>query len=208
MIPAFTKRVLTGFVLIAILAITYFWLPAFILSMLLFSALGFILFVEWPRIGIAALTLWYPVLPFALLIILNHLTTYRFLIPLIFSLAMVFDAGSYIVGTLIGRHKIAPFISPRKTWEGLIGGITFSLLLICIPPLSILAEGNLLYVVLLVIFIDIFAFAGDLFISLLKRRACIKDCSHALPGHGGLLDRFDSILFVTLVIFALRKYLL
>ncbi len=202
------KRALTGAMLVAILAATYLWLPPFVLSLMLFGALGFVLFAEWPKVGIAALTLWYPITPFALLIILNHMPEYRFLVPLIFALAMVFDVGSYLVGTLVGRHKIAPIISPKKSWEGLIGGIAISLLLICIPPLSIIAARHPVYVVILIIFVDFFALAGDLFVSLLKRRAGIKDCSQALPGHGGLLDRFDSILFVTLVIFTIRKYLL
>lgn len=204
----FIERVLTGTVLVGFLASIYLLLPAYVLSVVLFAALGFILFVEWPRVGIAALTPWYPILPFALLIILNHLADYRFLVPLIFAMAMVFDVGSYLVGSLIGRHKIAPLISPKKTWEGFVGGIIFSLLLILLPPLSAIAEERPIITVLFVIFTDLFALAGDLFVSLLKRRAGIKDCSNTLPGHGGLLDRFDSILFVTIVIFTVRKYLL
>ncbi|MCL5436594.1 MAG: phosphatidate cytidylyltransferase [Candidatus Dependentiae bacterium] len=208
MIRNLLERSATGVAFVALLAATYFLLPPVVLSLLLFATLGFVLFVEWPKVGIAGLTPWYPVLPFALLIILNYLTEYRALVPLIFALAMTFDIGSYLAGTFVGRHKVAPFISPKKTWEGFIGGIAMSLLLLYLPPLSTIAAEEPLHAVLLVIFVDIIAFAGDLFVSLLKRRAGIKDCSGALPGHGGILDRFDSILFVTFVIFALRKYLI
>lgn len=204
----FVKRTITGALLLGVLAGSYYWLPAYVLSLLFFAILGFIFFVEWPQVGIAALTPWYPTVPFALLIILNHLADYRFLLPLIFAMAMIFDVGSYLVGSLIGRHKIAPLISPKKTWEGLIGGVIFSFLLIYIPPLSLVYEIHPIGVVILILVTDLFALAGDLFVSLLKRRAGVKDCSQILPGHGGLLDRFDSILFVAVLIFAVRKYLL
>lgn len=202
------QRIITGVCFAGALAAVYFFLPAIAFSLVLFMILGIILFAEWPKMGIMALTLWYPILPFALLIILNQLQDYHSLVLLIFALAMLFDVGGYVVGSLIGKYKLAPQISPKKTLEGVAGGLIFSLLLAFVPPLSLIGKSHPILVICLILVADFTALAGDLFVSLLKRRTCTKDCGTSLPGHGGLLDRFDSILFVTFVIFAIRKYLI
>ena len=100
------------------------------------------------------------------------------------------DTVAYLVGSLIGRHKVAPRISPGKSWEGSIAGFVASaavvgLLLGAGPAAAVVAIG-----------LGPVALAGDLFESWLKRRAQVKDSGALLPGHGGVLDRIDSLLFV------------
>lgn len=106
------------------------------------------------------------------------------------------DVLQFIFGKLFGRHLIAPNVSPNKTWEGLLGGVIFSSLLslamgIALTPLTwplLLALGGILAVI---------GFAGDLFYSFIKRRLSIKDFSTLIKGHGGILDRVDSLVFTT-----------
>ncbi|HSO69311.1 MAG TPA: phosphatidate cytidylyltransferase [Arachnia sp.] len=103
------------------------------------------------------------------------------------------DTGAYAVGSLIGRHKLAPHISPGKTWEGLAGGVAVT------TAVAVLASVFLLGApwwvgVPLGILVSLAATIGDLVESLLKRDAGIKDMSNFLPGHGGVMDRLDSML--------------
>ena len=114
---------------------------------------------------------------------------------LLFAIAIVVlaDVGGYMVGKLLGRHKLAPVISPGKTWEGLLGGLALQLLLvsgikICLP------EVELFNLFLLIIPVALFSVLGDLFESMLKRHRGIKDSGSLLPGHGGVLDRLDGIM--------------
>jgi len=123
------------------------------------------------------------------------------------------DVGAYVVGRLIGRHKLMPSVSPAKTVEGSLGGVALSVLMcfafvryLLVPfgqlglaPLGILVFGTA---------IAIAAQIGDLLESLLKREAGVKDSSNLLPGHGGFLDRVDSLLFVLPVAALLLNVLL
>jgi phosphatidate cytidylyltransferase len=151
----------------------------------------------------------YPVAPFILLILLNQNPLYRPLVYILFILVSTFDTGSYIAGKAYGTHPIAPHISPGKTWQGLIGGYvitTVVLYALCsilhAPPTS---WFNIIFISLL---LCLFSFAGDLFESFLKRRAGIKDSGNILPGHGGFLDRFDSLLCAVIFFYVARNYLL
>lgn len=106
----------------------------------------------------------------------------------------IYDAGAYFVGSAIGKHKLWPRISPKKSWEGLIGATLFTLIagavggpwLLGIPWWQGLALGALVAIA------DPF---GDFVVSLFKRQANIKDAGSLLPGHGGFLDRLDSLMF-------------
>ena len=105
------------------------------------------------------------------------------------------DTGAYAVGRLIGRHRMTPTLSPNKTWEGAAGGLMASVA-------AMLAVGALLELgvaawqhVVVAIVVAVVAQFGDLFESFLKRRADAKDSGSIMPGHGGLLDRIDSVLF-------------
>lgn len=115
--------------------------------------------------------------------------------------AWLADTGAYFVGTLLGKHKLCPEISPKKTVEGLIGGIISNALLMMLVGyiLSVLGNGLVVNYVLLAVLGVINAVLGtigDLTASLMKRQCGIKDFGKIMPGHGGALDRFDSMVFV------------
>lgn len=105
------------------------------------------------------------------------------------------DTGAYFAGRRFGKHKLAPAISPGKTWEGAIGGgvavVAYGFLMSSKLPVA-LAENSLL-LLLLLLAVTAISIIGDLFESLLKRQAGLKDSSTILPGHGGMLDRIDSL---------------
>lgn len=114
-----------------------------------------------------------------------------------FAVAIVWaaDSGAYFVGVRFGKRKLAPRISPGKSWEGFAGGlVTTMLLAVAVLPLFKLPWSSLPALLLLTVLTAVFSVAGDLFESLLKRHAGAKDSSHLIPGHGGLLDRLDSLL--------------
>ncbi len=106
------------------------------------------------------------------------------------------DTGAYAVGRAFGRHRMAPSISPGKTWEGAAGG--FAAGVCAVFALNALFDTGVRAATILPIAValPVLAMAGDLFESGLKRRMGVKDASGLLPGHGGFLDRLDSILFV------------
>lgn len=113
----------------------------------------------------------------------------------LFALIWSVDSAAYFVGRRFGKHRLAPLVSPGKTWEGfwggLLGAVLISLLgLIYIPAVRELWMG---FIVLCVI-TAVFSVMGDLFESAAKRRAQVKDSGQILPGHGGILDRIDSLL--------------
>jgi len=114
------------------------------------------------------------------------------------------DIAAYAGGHLMGRRKLAPHISPGKTWEGVIIGFLVTLvvlILLAFPGL------NLSQRVLLGLAISVFAPLGDLVESSFKREAKIKDTGSLIPGHGGILDRFDSLLFTGTVSYYLIRIL-
>lgn len=145
----------------------------------------------------------YVALPFALLNVLafsvqpdmlvpDSISYNGFLVLSIFIILWVSDTGAYCFGSLLGKNKLFPSISPKKSWEGFFGGlivaVACSQLLAMDPSLSRLQWLGLSLVVVF------FGTWGDLVESLLKRQLGLKDSGHILPGHGGMLDRFDSSL--------------
>jgi phosphatidate cytidylyltransferase len=105
------------------------------------------------------------------------------------------DIFAYFTGLAIGKHKLAPKLSPKKTVEGSIGGV-FGSAILCGIFGYFFMEDFLVQIILMAIFGSIFAQLGDLSASLFKRKLNIKDFGNIIPGHGGILDRFDSVLFV------------
>lgn len=148
-------------------------------------------------------------LPFALMNIINHLSPY--LLLAVFVLIWTNDTGAYCVGSLTaklpkGNHKMFPRVSPKKSWEGLFGGIMLAvgagLLLAYFGWFDRLSDGMNHYLVgvCFALLVAVFGTLGDLMESLLKRTIGVKDSGRFLPGHGGVLDRFDSILLAVPVI--------
>jgi phosphatidate cytidylyltransferase len=111
------------------------------------------------------------------------------------------DGAAFLVGKSIGRHKFSPRLSPKKTVEGYIGGIVFGTLITAITA-TILGMDTIAVIILSVV-ISVFTPAGDLGISLLKREADVKDSGQFLPGHGGALDRVDTIIWSVTIAFYL-----
>lgn len=116
------------------------------------------------------------------------------------------DSGAYFVGTLFGKHKLCPDISPKKTIEGAVGGVVSTGVIFAIYGLcytlfqhsrGIDFQTNYVLLVILGMLCALIGMIGDLTASLIKRQNNVKDFGHIMPGHGGLMDRFDSVLFVT-----------
>lgn len=118
---------------------------------------------------------------------------------LVFVLLWINDSGAYIVGSLTGRHKLSPSISPNKTWEGFIGGCLLTvagavLLGNYCDDFFGLADLTLLTWIMIGVITCVFGTIGDLLESKIKRFYSVKDSGHWIPGHGGILDRIDSFL--------------
>ena len=124
----------------------------------------------------------------------NHLYTYRIILGIL-SLIWINDTSAYLFGITIGRHRLFQRISPKKSWEGFIGG---SLITILISLWMNKLTGILSVTdwIILAVIVSVFGVYGDLAESLIKRNYNRKDSGSIIPGHGGVLDRIDSILFV------------
>ena len=122
-----------------------------------------------------------------------------FLFVYLFVITMVTDTFAQIGGSLIGSHKMAPKISPNKTWEGSITGGFFGTLCASVfYYIFINSNVNILGLLIVSLFLSTLGQLGDLFFSCIKRNHKIKDFSNIMPGHGGILDRLDSIIFVVI----------
>jgi phosphatidate cytidylyltransferase len=115
------------------------------------------------------------------------------------------DVAQYVWGKLFGRHKILPTVSPNKTWEGFLGGwaTTAALIWLIGPIYAPLAGLNL---AIMAFALPLAGFAGDVTLSAVKRDIGVKDTSHLIPGHGGILDRIDSLTFTTPLYFHLLTF--
>ena len=108
---------------------------------------------------------------------------------------VVSDSMQYYTGRLLGRHPLAPAISPKKTIEGAIGGVIFGTVFITLLGMRVLPFSGYGQLIMLGLLVVVFGICGDLFESRLKRTAGVKDSSSIIPGHGGVLDRIDALLF-------------
>jgi phosphatidate cytidylyltransferase len=142
----------------------------------------------------------YVALPMSLLGWLYNLTSPQFILA-IFILIWLSDTGAFCVGSLIGKHRLFERISPKKSWEGFFGGLVFCLVAavlmrFCIMDESVFKGMNLSQMLGLGAVVCCFGTWGDLVESLIKRTLGVKDSGNILPGHGGILDRIDSLLLV------------
>jgi len=127
---------------------------------------------------------------------------------LLLFLVFIGDTGAYYAGTYLGRHKLLPSVSPGKTIEGALGGLAASITIGIIFKLLFLPQISLGLCFPLFIIVGIIAPAGDLFESVLKRVGKIKDSGIIMPGHGGILDRIDALLFAAPVVYLFKEYVL
>jgi len=156
------------------------------------------------------LTLFWLILPLSLFYLLGWMTDdagYSPLLPLsLIALVWINDTFAYLTGTWIGKHPMSPRRSPGKTWEGFFGGLAFTLvgawLVFLITGTLRIPEWLLIAPV-----VSLFSLLGDLFESGLKRDVNLKNTGSLLPGHGGVLDRFDSLFFAAPAFFAVILFI-
>jgi phosphatidate cytidylyltransferase len=147
---------------------------------------------------------YYVILPFAgVSVLAMYPGEFTYELPVGFFLILwANDTGAYFTGRSLGRHKLYPEVSPNKTWEGLFGGVLMAML--AGFGLSLLFDDvlNLVHWLVMGIIISIFGNLGDLFESHFKRTFGVKDSGNLIPGHGGVLDRFDGLLMSMPVVLA------
>ena len=162
---------------------------------------GRVRFIDIAKV-FAAVT--YVTVSFTSMSLLRYMDNGAYVFGLIFVGAWVSDSFAYFTGRLIGRHKLAPELSPKKTVEGSIGGIVFTVIAFAVYGIIIECffslDANYLALCLTGLALSLVGQIGDLFASLIKREHGVKDYSGILPGHGGIMDRFDSVLAVSPVL--------
>ena len=217
-VAAFTEfRTLTNqTVPLAVASLSYLRMVAVGLILLMPVVLILREMYSWPRadqpfapfsnVGVALLGLLYVSLPMSLLTVVAFSGPggydYRRVVALLL-LVWASDIGAYAAGKTMGKHKLAPKISPGKTWEGAIGGFVFTLL-VGAALVWLLPELSLAYRLTVAGVVAVFGPLGDLAESMLKRSVGVKDSGRIMPGHGGLLDRFDAFLFILPVLAVLQ----
>ncbi len=188
------------------------WVALDVVLLTAVIALGALSLPRWrggadalPQVAAAVLPILYIGLPIGSLIAVREMRGPEGLFLLMLTV-MVSDSAQYYSGRMFGRRPLAPAISPKKTIEGAIGGFIFGTLVLAIVghwwlpsvPLAIRAVLGAAIVAL--------GIAGDLFESMLKRSAGVKDSSSLIPGHGGVLDRIDALLFAAPIYYVVLKY--
>lgn len=148
----------------------------------------------------------YVALPLSILSSLFHFVG-QYMVLAMFAFIWISDTGAYMVGCLIGKHRLFERISPKKSWEGFFGGLGLSIIIAAlaaryIPDGFVLLSGYAQWIVFAVL-VTIFSTWGDLCESLIKRTVGVKDSGKLIPGHGGILDRIDSLLLVAPAVGAL-----
>lgn len=142
----------------------------------------------------------YIIVSFTSLSIIRYIDHGLFCFCLVFVIAWVCDCMAYLVGTFIGKHKLIPDVSPKKTVEGAIGGVIGGGIACALYGLIVElvseAHANYLTLVIMGLVLSVVSQIGDLIASLIKREHNIKDYGNVLPGHGGIMDRFDSVLAI------------
>lgn len=205
-------RVISGSIL-ATLVLGVLWIGGFIFSIIVLLA-ALQMLREWDRLTEKESSLWgvaglfYIAIPCAAILYMRNIqiegTEHAGLSMVLYVLFAVWatDIGAYFTGRIVGGAKLAPTISPSKTWAGLGGGMTAAGVVGGISHIFSPYPTTLLGAIMLGVVLAAVAQGGDLFESWLKRRAGVKDSSTLIPGHGGLLDRVDGLMF-TIPLFAL-----
>ncbi len=150
--------------------------------------------------GLSLLGFTYIALPFSLMNFIVQYAPHGVILAGVFFILWINDSGAYLVGTALGKHKMCPNISPAKSWEGLIGGAVFAVIMGIVNAVLFQALSMTSWIAIAILTVA-FGTLGDLFQSKIKREIGIKDSGNILPGHGGFLDRLDSLLFAIPAVF-------
>jgi len=167
-------------------------------------------------LNIAATTwgIFYPTVFFGFMILLrelpnelgqNYVLGGKWIILMLITI-WICDTAAYFIGKTIGKHKLFPRVSPNKTIEGSVAGLVFSFITAYILHLTYIDSISLLHCLIIALIVGTFGQVGDLIESIFKRDAGVKDSSNLLPGHGGMLDRFDAPLFVAPIVYLYLKF--
>lgn len=155
------------------------------------------------NVALTIFSIVYVVLPFVFLSKLGYVlnNSYNFILPLVFfCMVWTSDTGAYLVGVSIGKRRLFPRVSPKKSWEGFIGGVMLTIAL-GITLSFYVADILLVDLIVMGLIISVMGTWGDLTESLLKRSKGVKDSSDLLPGHGGILDRFDALTYAAPLVY-------
>lgn len=203
------KRTVTALILGTIFFGTFFL--SINLFTLLLAIIAILCLVEWAQlIAKQKLIFWiltpiYPLSSFFLMISLNN--SDRYLLLILFLSVAIFDTAAYFVGSMMGKRPILPKISPKKSWEGFLGGLFALIISFCLLQFYFKNYVDVLSVIFISLVIAVLAVSGDMFESWFKRRAGVKDSGKLLPGHGGFLDRFDAVIFVAPFFYLFKEFL-
>ena len=163
--------------------------------------------------GLLYASIAYIVAAFTSIVYIHDYVAYgEYIYLLVFICAWMTDIFAYFTGRFLGKHKLIPAVSPKKTVEGAIGGIVFCVISVVVFGLIIDyffigdGKGNYLVLAISAVFISVVSQIGDLIMSVIKRHYGIKDYGKIFPGHGGILDRFDSVLAVSILLAVICTY--
>lgn len=207
---SFPKNIVYPFIIIVLLEVVLYLLSNHVLSVpqVLYAAFAWwlvagVLVVLYPRIsdvwgkGLVIRGLMGLMVLIPCWVALNFIRIFphgAYIVLLLFVLIWGADSGAYFAGKLWGKNKLMPLVSPGKTWQGLGGALITSVFIVMIAVVLFKIPNTLWFSLLLLSLITVlFSVLGDLFESMLKRKAGIKDSGALLPGHGGILDRIDSL---------------
>lgn len=183
----------------------------FLLVMLLLCIPSINLNYNYMDLSVTILGIIYVSVFFSFITLVNTKVNGNYLVWLIFISSWASDTAAYYSGKFFGKHKLCPKVSPKKTIEGSIGGLCGSVLG-CSILWAVLQRYNvnipLVHFVAIGIISGVFSQFGDLAASSIKRHSEVKDYGNLIPGHGGVLDRFDSILFSAVVVFYYLTFIL
>jgi phosphatidate cytidylyltransferase len=208
-------RILSGFIIGALFITSILWIPQLFYVIMLLVAAGMLL--EWYKMTRSSI--WFSlfglpiiVIPVASLLLINFIDKTRSMLLIYFVIIWSVDTFAMLGGKTIQGPKLAPYLSPNKTWSGLLIGVAsaaFMSVLVCkVLNFSIYTYyfSGTINIALTSMIMAIIAQISDLFVSYFKRKFRIKDTGHIIPGHGGLLDRFDSIIFTAPIFLMLVSY--
>ena len=191
--------------------ITYLFLMlAFVVSLIYYKKLHY-MNLAYALFGTTLITFGMSAVPIACT---SNGVSVSFFFVLIFLLPWMADGGGYFIGSKFGKHKLCPNVSPKKTIEGVLGGLVFciaaAMLMGLIFQFLILGSNvrvNFIALIIIALFDSVFSIFGDISFSLIKRNLKIKDYGSIFPGHGGMLDRCDSIIFTAPLVVVLSQFI-
>jgi len=165
-------------------AVIFLWIQGYPSSAILWS--------PQPILGLLGLVLLS--ITWVAIVLIIHQSHGPWILLFAFAVVALADVGGYVAGNLFGKHKLAPLVSPGKTWEGFFGGILLQCILVASMASFMPEKITTVMLLALVIPVSLYSVLGDLFESMIKRHNGVKDSGNILPGHGGVLDRIDGLI--------------